>query len=88
MRFSDSITADKAGEIMGYARNTVIAYIQQKQIFAVRIGGKYIVTKRALAGFLVGDLDFESVHKSTWHMNTILQFAEKNTPNHTNEDDF
>ena len=88
MHFSDAIKADKAGEIMGYAKNTVIAYIQQKRIFAVRIGGKCIVTKRALAGFLVGDLDFESVHKSTWYMKNILQFVEKNTPNHTNEDDF
>ena len=77
MHFSDTIKADKAGEIMGYARNTVIAYIQQKRIFAVRISGIDIVPKRVLAGFLVRDLDFESVHKSTWHMNTILQFAEK-----------
>ena len=88
MHFSDAIKADRAGEIMGYAKNTVIAYIQQKRIFAVQISGKYIVPKSALAGVLVGDLDFESVHKSTWYMKTILQFAEKNKPNHTNEDDF
>ena len=76
MHFPDAITADKAGEIMGYARNTVIAYIQQKQIFAVRIGGIDIVPKRVLAGFLVGDFAFEIVNKSEWHMNTILGFTE------------
>ena len=51
--FPDAITADKAGEIMGYARNTVIAYIQQKHLFAVQISGKYILPKSALVEFLV-----------------------------------
>ena len=86
--FPDAITADKAAEIMGYARNTVIAYIQQKRIFAVQISGKYIIPKSALAEFLVTDFAFEIIHKSTWHMNTILQFVEKNKPKHTNEEDF
>ena len=77
MHFPDAIKADRTGEIMGYAKNTVIAYIQQKRIFAVRIGGKYIVPKSALVEFLVDDFAFEIVHKSTWHMNTILLFVEK-----------
>ena len=75
--FPDAITADKAGEIMGYARNTVIAYIQQKRIFAVQISRKYILPKTALVDFLTDDLVFEIVHKSTWHINTILLFVEK-----------
>ena len=70
-------TADKAADIMGYAKNTVLAYIQQKRIFAVQISGKHIVPKSALAEFLVDDFAFEIVHKSTWHMNTILLFTEK-----------
>ena len=74
--FPDAITAEKAGEIMGYARNTVIAYIQQKRIFAVQTSGKYIVPKSALVDFLVDDFAFEIVHKSTWHMNTILLFVD------------
>ena len=86
--FPDALTADKAGEIMGYSKNTVIAYIQQKHLFAVQISGKYIIPKSALVEFLVTDFAFEIVHKSLWHMNTILGFAEKNKPNHTNEDDF
>ena len=75
--FPDAITADKAGEIMGYSRNTVITYIQQKHIFAVQISGKYIIPKSALVEFLVTDFAFEIVHKSLWHMNTILGFTEK-----------
>ena len=75
--FPDAITADKAGEIMGYARNTVIAYIQQKHLFAVQINGKYIIPKSALAEFLVTDFAFEIIHKSTWHINTILTFTKK-----------
>ena len=77
MHFSEAIKADKAGEIMGCAKNTMIAYIQQKRIFAVRIGGIDIVPKRVLVEFLVGDFAFEIVHKSTWHMNTILGFTEQ-----------
>ena len=86
--FPDAITADKAADIMGYAKNTVLAYIQQKRIFAVEISGKYIVPKSALVEFLVDDFAFEIIHKSTWHINTILTFTKKNKPNHTNEEDF
>ena len=75
--FPDAITADKAGEIMGYSRNTVISYIQQKHLFAVQISGKYIIPKSALVEFLVTDFAFEIAHKSLWHMNTILGFTEK-----------
>ena len=75
--FPDALTADKAAEIIGYAPHTVLSYIRQKRIFAVQISGKYIVPKSALVEFLVGDFAFEIVHKSTWHMNTILLFVEK-----------
>ena len=61
---------------MGNAKNTVHSYIKQKRIFAVQSSGKYIVPKSALVEFLVDDFACEIVHKSTWHMNTILQFAE------------
>ena len=75
--FPDAITADKAGEIMGYARNTVIAYIQQKHLFAVQISGKYIVPQSALVDFIVSDAAFDIVNKSEWHLNTILKFTKK-----------
>ena len=62
---------------MGYAKNTVHSYIQQKRIFAVQISGKYILTKTALVDFLTDNFAFEIVYKSTWHMHTILLFVEK-----------
>ena len=77
--FPDAITADKAADIMGYTKNTVHSYIQQKRIFAVQISGKYILPKSALVEFLVDDFAFEIVHKSTWHMNTILKFTKGTT---------
>ena len=86
--FPDAITADKAGEIIGYAKGMIHAYIQQKHIFAVQISGKYIISKSAIVEFLVGDFAFEIVYKSLWHMNTILGFAEKNKPSCTNEEYF
>lgn len=75
--FPDAITADKAADIIGYAKNTVHSYIQQKRIFAVQISGKYILPKSALVEFLVDDFAFEIIHKSTWHINTILTFTKK-----------
>lgn len=75
--FPDALTADKAAEIIGYAPHTVLSYIRQKRIFAVQISGKYILPKTALVEFIISDAAFEIVHKSTWHMNTILLFLEK-----------
>ena len=73
----DTTTADKAAEIIGYAPHTVLSYIRQKRIFAVQISGKYILPKSALVEFIISDAAFEIVHKSTWHLNTILMFVEK-----------
>jgi hypothetical protein len=86
--FPDALTADKAAEIIGYSPHTVLSYIRQKRIFAVQISGKYILPKTALVDFLVDDFAFEIVHKSTWHINTILTFTKKSKENHTNEENF
>ena len=75
--FPDALTADKAAEIIGYSPHTVLSYIRQKRIFAVQISGQYILPKTALVEFLVTDFAFEIVHKSLWHMNTILGFTEQ-----------
>ena len=75
--FPDALTADKAAEIIGYSPHTVLSYIRQKRIFAVQISGKYILPKSALVEFIISDAAFEIVHKSLWHMNTILGFTEQ-----------
>ena len=75
--FPDALTADKAAEIIGYSPHTVLSYIRQKRIFAVQISGKYILPKTALVEFIISDAAFEIVHKSTWHINTILTFSKK-----------
>ena len=75
--FPDALTADKAAEIIGYSPHTMLSYIRQKRIFAVQISGKYILPKTALVDFLTDDFAFEIVHKSLWHMNTILGFTEQ-----------
>ena len=74
---ADAFVIDTAAEIIGYSRGMVLSHIQQKHIDAVRISGKYIISKAAIVDFLVSDIAFEIVHKSTWHMNTILLFVEK-----------
>ena len=50
--------------------------------------GAQTVFKTALVDFLTDDFAFEIVHKSRWHINTILTFTKENKQNHTNEDDF
>ena len=72
-----ALAADKAAEITGYTKTTVISHIRDKHISAVLISGKYIVPKSALVDFIVSDIAFEIVNKSPWHMNTILLFVEK-----------
>ena len=74
---ADAFVIDTAAEIIGYSRGMVLSHIQQKHIDAVRISGKYIIPKAAIVDFLVSDIAFGIVNKSAWHMNTILQFAEK-----------
>ena len=74
---ADAFFIDEAAKIIGYSRGMVLSHIQQKHINAVRISGKYIISKAAIVDFLVSDIAFEIVHKSTWHMNTILLFVEK-----------
>jgi hypothetical protein len=44
---------------------------------AAPLSVKYIVPKTAPVDFLADAFAFEIVHKSTWHMNTILLFVEK-----------
>ncbi|CDC70195.1 type I restriction-modification system [Candidatus Colimorpha enterica] len=74
---ADAFDIDTAAEIIGYSRGMVLSHIQQKHIDAVRISGKYIISKAAIVDFLVSDIAFGIVNKSAWHMNTILQFTKK-----------
>ena len=74
---ADAFDIDTVAEIIGYSRGMVLSHIQQKHIDAVRISGKYIISKAAIVDFLVSDIAFGIVNKSAWHLNTILQFAEK-----------
>lgn len=74
---ADAFVIDTAAEIIGYSRGMVLSHIQQKHIDAVRISGKYIISKAAIVDFLVNDIAFGIVNKSAWHMNTILMFSNK-----------
>ena len=74
---ADAFVIDTAAEIIGYSRGMVLSNIQQKHIDAVRISGKYIISKAAIVDFLVSDIAFGIVNKSAWHMNTILMFSNK-----------
>ena len=74
---ADAFFIDEAAEIIGYSRGMVLSHIQQKHIDAVRISGKYIISKAAIVDFLVSDVAFRIVNKSAWHMNTILMFMQK-----------
>ena len=53
---ADAFVIDTAAEIIGYSRGMVLSHIQQKHIDAVRISGKYIISKSAIVDFLVSDI--------------------------------
>lgn len=74
---ADALDIDTAAEIIGYSRGMVLSHIQQKHIDAVRISGKYIISKSAIVDFLVSDIAFGIVNKSAWHLNMILMFSNK-----------
>ena len=74
---ADAFVIDTAAEIIGYSRGMVLSHIQQKHIDAVRISGKYIISKAAIVDFLVSDIAFGIVNKSAWHLSTILMFSNK-----------
>lgn len=61
---TDALDIDTAAEIIGYSRGMVLSHIQQKHIDAVRISGKYIISKAAIVDFLVSDIAFGIVNKS------------------------
>ena len=75
--FSDALSVEQAAEITGYGKGMILYHIEKKDIRAVFISGKYIISKAAIADFLVSDTAFEIVQKSEWHMNTILKFTKK-----------
>jgi hypothetical protein len=58
-------------------RHGAVPHFQQKHIDAVRISGKYIISKAAIVDFLVSDIAFGIVNKSAWHLSTILMFSNK-----------
>ena len=74
---ADAFVIDTAAEIIGYSRGMVLSHIRQNHIDAVRISGKYIISKAAIVDFIVSDIAFGIVNKSAWHMNTILMFTNK-----------
>ena len=55
-KISDAFVIDTAAEIIGYSRGMVLSHIQQNHIDAVRISGKYIISKAAIVDFLVSDI--------------------------------
>ena len=73
---ADAFDINTVAEIIDYSRGMVLSHIQQKHIDAVRISGKYIISKAAIVDFLVS-VAFGIVNKSAWHMNTILMFSNK-----------
>ena len=75
--FPDALSAEKAAEMIGYGKGMMLSHIKQKHIAAVKLCGRIVVPKAAIVDFLAGDAAFAIQNKSTWHVNTILQFVKK-----------
>ena len=71
--FPDALTADKAAEIVGYSRTTILRYARKKYIYAVAILGKYYISKKSVISYLSTDRAFKNTQKSEWHENVIMR---------------
>lgn len=75
---SDSLTIDEAAESIGYSRNMVLRHVQKKHIYAVKVGGRWMVAKSGLVAFLATDGAFRIREKSQWHVWVVMRYVGEN----------
>ena len=59
-----------------YSRSTVLRYVQKKCIYAVKIMGKYYISKQSIINYLATDKAFKNTQKTSWHIAVIERFLE------------
>jgi excisionase family DNA binding protein len=71
-------TIDEAAKAIGYSRNMVLRHVQKKHIYAVKVGGRWVVAKSGLVAFLATDGAFRIREKSKWHERVVRRCVGEN----------
>ncbi len=72
----DTLTVGEVAKITGYAESTILRYINRRYIYAVKICGRYAISKKSIISYLAKDKAFKNTQKSKWHKNIILKYLE------------
>ncbi len=70
----DTLTVQEVAKLTGYAESTILRYINRRYIYAVKICGRYAISKKSVINYFATDRAFRTVHKSEWHIETILRY--------------
>jgi len=69
----DTLTVDEVVELTGYADSTILRYINRRYIYAVKICGRYAISKKSIINYFATDRALRTVHKSAWHKEIIFK---------------
>ncbi len=70
----DTLTVGEVAKLTGYADSTILRYINRRYIYAVKICGRYAISKKSIINYFAKDKAFRNTQKSEWHESTILKF--------------
>ncbi len=72
----DTLTVQEMAKLTGYAESTILRYINRRYIYAVKICGRYAISKKSIINYFAKDKAFKNTQKSKWHIHIIKQYLE------------
>ncbi len=73
----DTLTVQEVARLTGYAESTILRYINRRYIYAVKICGRYAISKKSVINYFAKDKVFKNTQKSKWNKAVIQRFIEK-----------
>ncbi len=68
------LTVQEVAKLTGYAESTILRYIGRKYIYAVKICGRYAISKKSIINYFAKDKAFKNTQKSKWHKRIVFNF--------------
>ncbi len=73
----DTLTVQEVTKLTGYAESTILRYIGRRYIYAVKICGRYAISKKSVINYFAKDKAFKNTQKSVCHKKIILMFTKE-----------
>ncbi len=70
----DTLTVQEVAKLTGYAESTILRYINRRYIYAVKICGRYAISKKSVINYFAKDKAFKNTQKSKWHIGIIKKY--------------